>query len=83
MNKFAVLVATPGALLLTDALANQSDPSYDEAMASSLSAAFFLAAFTVFLKGQIEQYKKDRAAAARRGQAIANKLNESFKRNIK
>lgn len=83
MNKFAVLVATPGALLLADALAHESDPTYNEAMASSLSVAFFLAAFAVFLKGQIEQYNKDRAAEARRGQAIADMLNESFKRNIK
>lgn len=83
MNKFALLVASPSVFLLADAFAHEGDPTYNGGLAKWTAAVFVTLGFTVFLIGQWEQYKKDRAEEQRRGQAIADILNASFKSNIK
>lgn len=83
MNKFAILVATPAVFCLADAFAHQEDKGYNIHLSLGIAAVSTVFSLAVFALGQYEQYKADRAEEARRGQAIAQMLNESFKKNIK
>lgn len=83
MNKFSLLIAMPGLLILADWAAHENEAGYNTALARGLSMAFIITALIVFIKGQAQIWQRDRQAEARRAEAIRVMLQKTLDRNIK
>ena len=82
MNKFAVLIATPGMLILADWAAHEHEAGYNTAVARALSLTFIFAAIAVFTKGQLDQVAKNKKQTEARSEAIRAMLQKSIDRNL-